>query len=202
MSFVQSAITKCLLVVVLGGLLHSACWAQTIQVLDGNGNVLATQPVVAPFLHTTGLVLFQRPDNTNLYAKRVAGTTQWRLCDPLLPPATTPPASTLPGYLELDGKWYRLSTGFVQAFFVPANHSVLATASNCTAAGNPLPVAVDPKLTLNGVQISLAPSEEILLENLPNADVIRMKSRTGNIQCSGQVPSPVLPEAIFSNGFQ
>lgn len=187
---------------IFGALAHSCCCAQLIQVFDANGSLVATHPVVAPYLHTTGLLLFQRADNTNLYAMRIANSTQWRLCDPLLPPATTPQASLLPGYLELDGKWYRLSAGFVQAFFVPSNHSVLASASNCTAAGAPLPVAVAPKLTLNGVQIGLAPTVDIVLENLPNADVIRMQSRTGNIECDGQVESPVLPDAIFSSGFQ
>ena len=187
---------------IFGVLAHSCCCAQLIQVFDANGTLLATYPVVAPYLHTTGLLLFQRADNTNLYATRIGNSTHWRLCDPLLPPAMTPAASVLPGYLELDGKWYRLSTAFVQAFFVPGNHSVLASASNCTAAGAPLPVAVAPKLTLNGVQIGLAPTVDIVLENLPNADVIRMQSRSGNIQCDGQVDAPVLQDAIFSSGFQ
>lgn len=176
--------------------------AQAIQVFDAGGNLVSTHPVVAPYLHTAGSVLFQRPDNTNLYATRVPGSLAWRLCDPALPPATTPPASTLPGYLELDGKWYRLTTGAIQAFFAPNNHFVVATASSCTAAGAPLGVAVAPKITLSGVEISLSPTTEILLENLPNADVIRLRSRSGNIECVGQVASPVLAEAIFANGFQ
>ena len=170
-----------------------------IQVYDPNGNLVQIHPVVPPYLQSLGNLIFQTPDNTNLHASRVPGTLRWQLS------TNIPATSTFPGYLELDGKWYDLADGFVQAFYAPNDHSVSASASNCRVTGGaPLPAAVVPKLILNGVAISLAPSPEpILIEHLENADTIRMKSRTGNIVCDGEVPSPVLlPDPIFKNGFE
>ena len=64
-----------------------------------------------------------------------------------------------------------------------------------------MPSAVAPQLNLSGVPISLAPTESILVEQLPNAEVIRMKSRVGNIVCNGQVTSPQAP-LEFKDGFE
>ena len=170
-----------------------------IQVFGPNGTIVQTVPVVPPYLQSMGNVIFQQPDNTNLHASRVPGSLRWQLS------TNSPPTSTLPGYLELDGKWYDLAGGFVQAFYAPSDHSVSASVSNCRlSGGSPLPAAVAPKLNLNGVAISLAGSPEpILIEHLENADTIRMKSRTGNIVCDGEVPSPIpLPDPMFKNGFE
>jgi len=39
--------------------------------------------------------------------------------------------------------------------------------------------------------------------HLENADTIRMKSRTGNIVCEGEVPSPIpVPDPMFKSGFE
>ena len=109
----------------------------------------------------------------------------------------------MPGYLELDGKWYALNTGLVQAFYSPNDHLVDAVVSNCTAGGEALPAANNPRLTLSGMEINLAPAEPILIEHLVNADVIRMKSRNANIRCAGEVASPVAPaDPIFSDDFE
>lgn len=169
-----------------------------LQVFDFNGNLVQTHPIVPPYLQSRGNIIFQQPDNTNLYASRVPGTLRWQLS------TNSPDTSTLPGFLELDGKWYDLTGSFVQAFYAPSDHSVSASASNCRLSGGALPVAVVPKLILNGVAISLAPSPEpILIEHLENADAIRMKSRTGNIVCNGEVPSPItFPDPMFKNGFE
>ena len=170
-----------------------------IQVFDFNGNLVQTHPVVPPYLQSMGNIIFQQPDNNTLHASRVPGSLRWQLS------TNSPPTSTLPGYLELDGKWYELAGGFVQAFYAPNDHSVSASVSNCRLNGGaPLPVAVVPKLILNGVAISLAlPPEMIFIEHLENADTIRMKSRTGNIVCDGEVPSPIpLPDPMFKSGFE
>ena len=170
-----------------------------IQVFDFNGNLVQTHPVLPPYLQSMGNVIFQQPDNYTLHASRVPGSLRWQLS------TNSPPTSTLPGYLELDRKWYDLAGGFVQAFYAPNDHSVSASVSNCRLIGGaPLPAVVVPKLTLNGVAISLAPSPEpILIEHMENADTIRMKSRTGNILCDGEVPSPIpLLNAMFKNGFE
>ena len=170
-----------------------------IQVFGPNGTLVQTVPVVPPYLQSMGNIIFQQPDNTNLHASRVPGSLRWQLS------TNSPPTSTLPGYLELDGKWYDLAGGFVQAFYAPSDHSVSASVSNCRLSGGaPLPAAVAPKLNLNGMAISLAASPEpILIEHLENADTIRMKSRTGNIVCDGEVPSPIpLPDPMFKNGFE
>jgi|GEM_PF-4080375 len=169
-----------------------------LQVFGPDGNLVQTHPVVPPYLQSMGNVIFQQPDNNNLHASRMPGTLRWQLS------TISPPTSTLPGYFELDGKWYDLAGGFVQAFYAPGEASVNASASNCRLNGGPLPAAVVPRLILNGVAISLAPSPEpILIEHLENADTIRMKSRTGNIVCDGEVPSPIpLPDPIFKNGFE
>ena len=169
-----------------------------LQVFGPDGNLVQTHPVVPPYLQSMGNVIFQQPDNNILHASRVPGTLRWQIS------AISPPTSTLPGYFEIDGKWYDLAGGFVQAFYAPGESSVNASASNCRVSGGPLPAAVVPRLILNGVAISLAPSPEpILIEHLENADTIRMKSRTGNIVCDGEVPSPIpLPDIIFKNGFE
>jgi len=169
-----------------------------LQVFGQDGNLVQTHPVVPPFLQSMGNVIFQQPDNNNLHASRVPGTLRWQIS------AISPPTSTLPGYLELDGKWYDLAGGFVQAFYAPGEASVNASASNCRVSGGTLPAAVVPRLILSGVAISLAPSPEpILIEHLENADTIRMKSRSGNIVCDGEVPSPIqLPDPMFKNGFE
>ena len=170
-----------------------------IQVFDFNGNLVQTHPVVPPYLQSMGNIIFQQPDNNTLHASRVPGSLRWQLS------TNSPPTSTLPGYLELDGKWYELAGGFVQAFYAPNDHSVSASVSNCRLNGGaPLPAAVVPKLNLNGVAISLAASPEpILIEHLENADTIRMKSSTGNIVCDGEVPSPIpLPDPMFRSGFE
>ena len=170
-----------------------------IQVFDFNGNLVQTHPVLPPYLQSMGNIIFQQPDNYTLHASRVPGSLRWQLS------TNSPPTSTLPGYLELDRKWYDLAGGFVQAFYAPNDHSVSASVSNCRLIGGaPLPAVVVPKLTLNGVAISLAPSPEpILIEHMENADTIRMKSRTGNILCDGEVPSPIpLLNAMFKNGFE
>ena len=168
---------------------------QVLQVLDAQGNLVTSYPIIAPYLQSQGALIFQKPDNTNLYASRVPGAVQWQLG------VSAPPASPLPGFLQLDGKWYSLVSGFVQAFYAPNDHSIDSSASNCTAGGMPLPAAVAPRLNLSGVGISLAPTESILVEYLNNADVIRMKSRTGNIVCNGQVTSPQAP-LEFKDGFE
>ncbi len=153
--------------------------------------------MIAPYLQTTGNLILQTPDNSNFYLSRVAATVQWQMSK------VSPPASTLPGYLELDGKWYALSTGFVQAFYSPNDHLVDASASNCTAGGAALPAATTPRLTLSGMAINLAPTEPILIDHLDNADVIRMKSRTANISCNGHVTSPIAPpDSIFRDGLE
>ena len=170
-----------------------------IQVFGPDGNLVLTHPVVPPYLQSMGNIIFQQPDNNTLHASRVPGSLRWQLS------TNSPPTSTLPGYLELDGKWYELAGGFVQAFYAPNDHSVSASVSNCRLNGGaPLPTAVVPKLILNGVAISLAlPPEMILIEHLENADTIRMKSRTGNIVCDGEVQSPIpLPDPMFKNGFE
>ena len=170
-----------------------------IQVFGPNGNLVQTVPVVPPYLQSMGNIIFQQPDNSNLHTSRVPGSLRWQLS------TNSPPTSTLPGYLELDGKWYDLAGGFVQAFYAPSDHSVSASVSNCRlSGGSPLPAAVAPKLNLNGVAISLAlPPDMILIEHLENADTIRMKSRTGNIVCDGEVPSPIpLPDPMFKTGFE
>ena len=168
-----------------------------LQVFDFAGNLVQTNPVVPPYLQTTGNLILQTPDNTSIYLSRLAATLQWQMS------TQSPAASTLPGYLELDGKWYALSTGFVQAFYSPNDHLVDASASNCTAGGAALPAGINPRLTLSGITINLAPAEPILIEHLANADVIRMKSRSANINCAGQVTSPIpLPELVFKNGFE
>jgi len=51
-------------------------------------------------LQTSGNLVSQTPDNNYFYLSGVAATVQGNCI------AT--------GYLELDGKWYALSTGFVQ----------------------------------------------------------------------------------------
>ena len=163
--------------------------------MDSQGNPVTSYPIIAPYLQSQGSLIFQKPDNTNLYASGVPGTVNWQLG------TTSPPASTVPGYFQLDGKWYSLVTGFVQAFYAPNDHSIDSSASNCTAGGKPLPSAVAPQLNLSGVPISLAPTESILVEQLPNAEVIRMKSRVGNIVCNGQVTSPQAP-LEFKDGFE
>ena len=168
---------------------------QVLQVLDAQGNLVNSYPIIAPYLQSQGALIFQKPDNTNLYASRVPSTVQWQLS------ASAPLASPLPGFLQLDGKWYSLVNGFVQAFYAPNDHSIDSSASNCTAGGMPLPAAVAPRLDLSGVGISLAPTESTLVEYLDNADVIRMKSRTGNIVCNGQVTSPQAP-LEFKDGFE
>lgn len=141
-------------------------------------------------------MILQTPDNNNFYLSRLAHPVHWQLS------TVSPPASTLPGYLELDGKWYALSTGFVQAFYSPNDHLVNASASNCTAGGAALPAATNPRLTLFGMAINLALTEPILIEHLVNADVIRMKSRSANISCAGQVESPIeLADPIFRDDF-
>ena len=168
-----------------------------LQVYDLNGNLVQTHPVVPPFLQSMGNVILQTPDNSNLYLSRVGATLNWQLT------TVSPPTSTLPGFLELDGKWYALSMGFVQAFYSPNDHLVDASAVNCTAGGAVLPAGINPRLTLSGMAINLAPTEPILIEHLVNADVIRMKSRTSNISCNGQVVSPItLPDLMFNNGFE
>ena len=170
-----------------------------IQVFGPDGNLVQTVPVIPPYLQSMGNIIFQQPDNSNLHASRVPGSLRWQLS------TNSPATSTLPGFLELDGKWYDLAGGFVQAFYAPSDHSVNAAASNCRLSGGaPLPAAVVPKLFLSGVAISLAPSPApILIEHLENADTIRMKSRTGNIVCDGEVPSPIaLPDPMFKNGFE
>jgi hypothetical protein len=168
---------------------------QILQVYDLQGNLITTHPIIAPYLQSQGSLIFQKPDNSNLYASRVLGTVQWQLG------TTSPPAATVPGFLNLDGKWYSLVNGFVQAFYAPNDHSIDSSAANCTAGGMPLPTAIAPKLNLSGVLIGLAPTEDILIEHLPNADVIRMRSRSGNIVCNGQVTSPEAP-IEFKNGFE
>ena len=170
---------------------------QSLKVYDLEGNLIATHAVIAPYLQSTGILILQNPDTSNFYLSRVAATVQWQLS------TVSPPASTLRGYLELDGKWYSLSTGFVQAFYSPNDHLVDASASNCTADGEALPAATNPRLTLSGMAINLAPTEPILIEHLVNADVIRMKSRTANISCNGQVISPIAePDPIFRDGLE
>lgn len=168
---------------------------QVLQLLDAQGNVVTSYPIIAPYLQSQGALVFQKPDNTNIYASRVPGTVQWQVG------VSSPPASSMPGFLQLDGKWYSLVSGFVQAFYAPNEHSIDSSASNCTAGGMPLPAAVVPRLNLSGMGISLAPTESILVENLNNADVIRMKSRSGNIVCNGQVTSPQAP-LEFKDGFE
>jgi len=168
-----------------------------LQVFGPNGNLIQTLPVVPPFLQSRGTVILQTPDNSNFYLSRVGATVQWQLS------TVSPPESILPGFLELDGKWYALGTGFVQAFYAPNDHLVDASASNCTAAGAALPAGTNPRVTLSGMTINLAPAEPILIEHLDNADVIRMKSRTANIICNGQVTSPIpQPDPMFKNGFE
>ena len=170
-----------------------------LQVYDLNGNLVQSHPVVPPFLQSMRNIIFQQPDNNTLHASRVPGSVRWQLS------TTSPVPSTLPGYLELDGKWYELAGGFVQAFYAPSEHSVNASANSCRlSTGATLPTAVVPKLILNGIAISLAPSPEpILIEHFMNADTIRMKSRTGNVVCDGEIPSSiVLPDPMFKSGFE
>ena len=168
---------------------------QTLQVFDLQGNPVQTHAIVAPYLQSQGSLVFQKPDNSNLYASRVPNSIGWQIT------TLAPPPATAPGFLELDGKWYSLVSGFVQAFYAPNDHSIDSSASNCTAGGAPLPSVIAPRLNLSGMPISLAPAQSILIEHLPNADVIRMKSRTGNIVCNGQVTSPQAP-IEFRNGFE
>ena len=168
-----------------------------LQMFDFAGNLVQTHPVVPPYLQTTGNLILQTPDNTSIYLSRLAATLQWQMS------TQSPPASTQLGYLELDGKWYALSTGFVQAFYSPNDHLVDASASNCTAGGAALPAGINPRLTLSGITINLAPAEPILIEHLAKADVIRMKSRSANINCAGQVTSPIpLSDPVFKNSFE
>ena len=168
-----------------------------LQVYGPDGNLVQSHPVVPPFLQTTGNLILQTPDNNNFYLSRAGTTLHWQVS------TLSPPASTLLGFLELDGKWYALGTGFVQAFYSPNDHLVDASASNCNAAGAALPAGTNPRVTLSGMTINLAPAEPILIEHLDNADVIRMKSRTANISCNGQVTSPIpQPDQMFKNGFE
>ena len=166
-----------------------------LQVYDLDGNLVQTHPVVPPFLQSMGNVILQTPDNSNFYLSRVGATLNWQLT------TVSPPTSTLPGFLELDGKWYALRTGFVQAFYSPNDHLVDSSAVNCTAGGAALPAGINPRLTLSGMTINLTPTEPILIEHLANADVIRMKSRTANISCNGQVVSPIT-ESMLKDGFE
>ena len=114
-----------------------------LQVFGPDGNLIQSHPVVPPFLQSMGTVILQTPDNSNFYLSRVGATVHWQVS------TESPPSSTLPGYLELDGKWYALGTGFVQAFYSPNDHLVDSTASNCTAAGAALPAGINPRVTLD-----------------------------------------------------
>ncbi len=168
-----------------------------LQVFGPDGNLIQSHPVVPPFLQSMGTVILQTPDNSNFYLSRVGATVHWQVS------TESPPSSTLPGYLELDGKWYALGTGFVQAFYSPNDHLVDSTASNCTAAGAALPAGINPRVTLSGMTINLSPTEPILIDHLDNADVTRLKSRTANISCNGQVISPIAPpDPIFKDGLE
>ena len=56
-------------------------------------------------------------------------------------------------------------------------------------------------MPLPAVTINLAQTESILVEYLNNADVIWIKSRSGNIACNGQVASPQAP-VEFRDGLE
>ena len=64
---------------------------QVLQVLDAQGNLVTSYPIIAPYLQSQGALIFQKPDNTNLYASRVPGAVQWQLG------VSAPPASPLRG---------------------------------------------------------------------------------------------------------
>ncbi len=173
----------------------------SMQIYDLQGNLLSTISVQPPYLYTTGsLVVPLANSGNNVYVGRgnaYAATV-----------ANTPfPISTLPQYLELDGRWYTITvSGFVNAFFLPGDFSIDAGSwSNCRQlSGDPLPIATSPRLRLgNGANgftnITINASSKIRMRYLTNGDVWSVTSAVG-VVCDGAVGSPIDP--VFSDGWE
>jgi hypothetical protein len=176
---------------------------QTLSVQDLNGNPIATHPVLVPYLWSLGTLIIPRPTNNNFYVSR--GTAGIALL------STEQPAnSILPTLLELDGRWYSVTTvGFIQGIFTLGELSIAGGSySNCRLAnGQPLPAPGTARLQLTnnaGNQtVTLSSTEKIRVQYLATVDAIRVRSATGDVICDGAVASPIVPvDPIFLDGWE
>lgn len=126
-------------------------------------------------------------------------------------PCPTPPASgtTKPHYFVVDGKWYPAMSGkveFYRGLYVADNVSL----PNCVRPGGAPPlVTLNLLLTSSGLQlIYLNETTTIQVKHgVRQADsqpigYLEFRSSTGDLTCAGSVPSPLLGDLIYKNGFQ
>ncbi len=173
---------------------------QTLSVHDLNGNPIATHPVLVPYLWSLGTLVVPRPTNNNFYVSR-------GLADTALLTTEQPANSTFPTLLELDGRWYTVtSVGFIQAIYTLGELSIAGGSySNCRLqSGQPLPAPGSVRLQLtsnaDNQTITLSAVEKIRIQYLANVIAIRVRSVNGDVVCDGAVTSPIDP--IFANGWE
>ncbi len=177
--------------------LGSVSQAQTLTISNGAGQPTSVS-VIPPHLLSRGNLILTIGNLDNCCLGRGAtGVAISR--DPL-------PASTLPMLLELDSFWYQITGTLVQSFMQPNLIEISSGSwSNCRRA-NGAALSINPPapiLTLSGSanqRIALEPMP-FVIQYLPGFDSVRLRSRTGDVVCDGQVQGPVAP-LIFSSGFE
>jgi hypothetical protein len=176
---------------------HPTCQAQTLTISNGAGQSTSVT-VIPPHLLSDGTLIMTLTNGSNCYAGR--GLSGIALSTEPLPP------SVLPMLLELDNQWYAITGGLLQSFMQP-NLIELTSGSwrNCRRAnGDALALnPTAPVLALGGSpsqRIALQPVP-FLIQYLPGADSVRLRSRTGDVVCDGSVPGPVAPHT-FASGFE
>jgi len=171
--------------------------AQALIISNGNGQV-TTIPVVAPHLLSNNSLIMTQLSGANCYLGRGVGGVAVSI-NPLQP-------SNAPMLLELDNRWYVITSGLIQSFMAPGAIEFQAGSWRmCRRAnGDPLPASpASPVLTLSGspsYSIALQPAP-FLISYLDGADVISLRSRTGDVVCNGNVPSPIVV-TDFKSGFE
>ena len=173
--------------------LSTCASAQTLRVFDASGNIISESAVNPPHLAQSSVISVQLVDGSSRYLAR----------NPVCPSygrvLTEPPESSVfPKYLQLDNRYYRMDGPQV---FSPSNNTFLGTfVSNCRRAnGSALPSSPQaPVLNLNlDYAITVTGQFEFFFSAV--ADVIRVKSLLGDIQCDGEVPDP---DFIFKTGME
>ncbi len=176
--------------------LGSVSQAQTLTISNGNGKVTII-PVVSPHLLSSGTLIMTRLNGDNCHLGRGIGGVA-------ISAAPLPP-SELPMLLELDNRWYVVTGGLLQGFMSPGSIEMQGGSwRTCRRVnGDPLPSnPASPVLTLGGTPsfaVALLPSP-FLVSYLDGFDVMRVRSRTGDVVCNGNVASPI--QADFRSGFE